>query len=79
MNLFQIYEGAIQNAKYCGDEIEFTLEYIKDYAAGAADVFLTDDQAAQILKAHNDWEESDKGSYNYDTLVKFELQDIQVA
>lgn len=74
--LFNIYEGAIENAT--SNSIEFTAQYVCDYADGALEISLSKDDAEKIIAAHNEWEKSDKGSHNFYMLVESVLEEIEV-
>ena len=76
MNLFQIYEAAMENA--ASNDIVIDVEYIQGYAEGALDLYVSESLAQKVVDAHNTWLDSERGSNNYDYLVKFELQDYEV-
>ena len=76
-NLFEIYEGAMQNA--ASNDIVIDVKYIQGYAEGALDLYVSESLAKKVVEAHNSWLDSERGSYNYDILVKFELQDYEVV
>jgi hypothetical protein len=77
MNLFEIYEAAIENA--ANNEIVIDAEYIQGYADGALDLYISESLAQKAVDAHNAWLDSERGSNNYNYLVKFELQDYEVV
>lgn len=77
MNLFEIYEAAMQNA--ASNEIIIDVEYIQGYAEGALDLYVSESLAQKAVDAHNAWLDSERGSNNYDHLVKFELQDYEIV
>ena len=79
MNAFNIYEGAIQNAEQ--NDLAVDVEYIKDYASGALDVEITTEVAEKIVSCFVDYEavRENGNGVDYDYLVKFELQDIEIV
>ena len=76
MNLFEIYDAAVENAKI--NELAFDAKAVQDYADVVFDEYVSDENAAIIMQAHQNWLDSDKGSHNFDTLVKFELEAIEI-
>ena len=79
MNAFNIYEGAIQNAEQ--NDLAVDAEYIKDYASGALDVEITTEVAKKIVSCFVAYEavRGNGNGVDYDYLVKFELQDIEIV
>ena len=79
MNAFNIYEGAIQNAEQ--NDLAVDAEYIKDYASGALDVEITTEVAEKIVSCFVAYEavRGNGNGVDYDYLVKFELQDIEIV
>lgn len=79
MNLFEIYDAAVESYKINDLPFEFNEKFIQEYARGAFDEeYVSDENAAIIMQAHQNWLESDKGSHNFDTLVKFVLEAIEI-
>ena len=76
-NLFEISEAALQNA--ASNDIVIDVEYVQGYAEGALDLYVSESLAQKAVDAHNAWLDSERGSYNYDVLVKFELQDYEIV
>ncbi len=76
MNLFEIYDAAVENAQM--NDLVFDSKAVQEYADVVFDKFVSDDNAAIIMQAHQNWLDSDKGSHNFDTLVKFELEAIEI-
>ena len=76
MNLFEIYDAAIENAQM--NDLVFDAKAVQEYADVVFDVHVTNENANTIMRAHQNWLDSDKGSHNFDTLVKFELQAIEI-
>ena len=76
-NLFEIYEAAMDNA--ASKDIVIDVEYVQGYAEGALDLYVSESVAQKVVDAHNAWLDSERGSYNYDVLVKFELQDYEIV
>ena len=56
--LFNIYEGAVENAKFSREEV--TAGYFSDYAFGAMEIALDDDQIAMLVHFHG----ADQNSYD---------------
>ena len=76
MNLFEIYDAAIENAKI--NELTFDAKAVQDYADVVFDEYVSDENAAIIMEAHNAWESSEKGSHNYYVLVQSALEAIEI-
>lgn len=76
MNLFEIYEGAIENAQQ--NQINFDAEYIVQYVDGALDEHISMSTAQKIIDAHNEWEESEKGSNNRYYILQEPLEQIEI-
>ncbi len=76
MNLFEIYDAAFENAN--NNEMAFNAKAVQDYADIVFGEYVSDENAAIIMQAHQNWLDSDKGSHNFDTLVKFELEAIEI-
>ena len=76
MNLFEIYDAAVENAKI--NELAFNAKEVQNYAEVVFEEYVSDENAAIIMQAHQNWLNSDKGSHNFDTLVKFELEAIEI-
>lgn len=76
MNLFQIYDAAVENAQI--NELAFNAKEVQAYADIVFGEYVSDENAAIIMQAHQNWLDSDKGSHNFDTLVKFELEAIEI-
>ena len=76
MNLFQVYEAALENAK--SNEIVFDAAYIIDYVDGALNSYIPEVLAQKIVDAHNEWLNSEHGSHNYYVLVQEPLEEYEV-
>ena len=76
MNLFQVYEAALENAK--SNDIVFDAAYIVDYVDGALNSYIPEALAQKIVDAHNEWLNSERGSHNYYALVKSQLEDYEI-
>lgn len=76
MNLFQVYEGALENA--VSNDIVFDAAYIIDYVDGALDSYISEASAQKIVDAHNKWLDSERGSHNYWLLVESQLEDYEI-
>lgn len=76
MNLFQVYEAALQNAQ--SNDIIFDSEYIIEYVDGALNSYIPEALAQKIVDAHNKWLDSERGSHNYYMLVQSKLEDYEV-
>ena len=72
MNLFQVYEAALENAK--PNDIIFDVSYIIDYVDDALNSYITEELAQKIINAHNEWLNSERGSHNYYVLVQMALE-----
>ena len=76
MNLFQVYEAALENAK--SNDIVFDAAYIVDYVDGALNSYIPEALAQKIVDAHNEWLNSERGSHKYYALVKSQLEDYEI-
>lgn len=76
MNLFEIYDAVIENAKM--NDLVFNAEAVQEYADVVFNVLVSDEQAAMVIEANKNWLESERGSHNYDILVKSVLEAIEV-
>lgn len=76
MNLLNIYEAALENAK--SNDIEFDVKYIIDFVDGALNESISKDFAQKIINAHKEWIGSDRGSHNYYVLVQSNLEEIEI-
>lgn len=76
MNLFQVYEAALENA--ASNDIVLDVQYIEDYVDGALDSYIPTALAQKIVEAHNKWLDSDRGSHNYWMLVESQLEDYEI-
>lgn len=79
MNAFNLYEGAIENAEQ--NDLVIDADYIVDYADNALDLSISKELAEKIIDCHSSYEKvrGNGNGVDYDYLVKFELQDIEIA
>lgn len=77
MNLFEIYEAALDNA--ANNEIVLDVEYIQDYVGVALDAHIPVQMAQMIVDAHIAWLDSERGPHNYYVLVESVLEDHNVV
>jgi len=66
--LFNIYEGAIDNAK--NNDVEVNTDYFVEYAFNAMDIALDEDQIAMLIHFH------DADQNSYDEVVA--MKDIEI-
>ena len=76
MNIFQVYEAALENAK--SNDIVFDAAYIIDCVDGALNSYIPEALAQKIVDAHNEWLNSERGSHNYYVLVQEPLEEYEV-
>ena len=76
MNLFQVYEAALENAK--SNDIVYDAAYIIDYVDGALNSYIPEALAQKIVDAHSEWLNSARGSHNYYVLVQEPLEEYEV-
>lgn len=76
MNLFQVYEASLENAK--SNDLVFDSAYIIDYVDGAINSYIPEELAQKIVDAHNEWLNSERGSHNYYVLVQSQLEDYEI-
>ena len=76
MNLFNVYEAALENA--ASNDIVFNVEYIIDYVDGALDSFIPESLAQKIVNAHNEFLESDRGSHNGYYILQQPLEQYEI-
>ena len=76
MNIFQVYEAALENAK--SNDIVFDAAYIIDYVDGALNSYIPEALAQKIVDAHNEWLNSERGSHNYYVLVQEPLEEYEI-
>ena len=76
MNLYEIYEGALENA--ISNDIVFDAAYIIEYVDGALNAYIPKEMAQKIVDTHNEWLESERGSHNRWLLVESVLEQYEV-
>ncbi len=76
MNLYQIYDAVIENSNI--NDIPFNKITLIEYTDVVFNEYLSDKNADKIMKSHNDWIKSNRGSFNFDKLVRFKLESINI-
>lgn len=76
MNLFNVYEAALQNA--VSNDVVFNVEYIIDYVDNVFDAYIPAFLAQKIVDAHDSWLNSERGRHNYYVLVQAQLEDYTI-
>ncbi|WP_151833435.1 hypothetical protein [Acinetobacter ursingii] len=76
MNLFEIYEAAIENA--VSNDIVLDTQYISDYVDGALNAYIPEALAQKIVDAHNEWLDSEHGSHNYYVILQAPLEEYEI-
>ena len=76
MNLFQVYEASLENAK--SNDIVFDADYIIDYVDGSLNSYIPEALAQKIVDAHSEWLNSERGSHNYYVLVQSPLEEYEI-
>lgn len=74
MNLYQIYDAVIENSNI--NDIPFNKITLIEYTDVVFNEYLSDKNADKIMKSHNDWIKSNRGSFNFDKLVRFKLASL---
>ena len=77
MNLFEIYEAAMDNA--ASNDIVIDAQYISDYVDGALNAYVPEALAQKIVDAHNEWLESERGSHNKYVILQAPLEEYEVV
>lgn len=76
MNLFQVYEASLENAK--SNDIVFDAAYIIDYVDGALNAYIPEALAQKIVDAHNEWLDSERGSHNKYVILQAPLEEYEI-
>ena len=76
MNLFQVYEAALENAK--SNDIVFDAAYIIDYVDGALNSYIPEALAQKIVDAHNEWLNNEQDKHKYYELVQEPLEEYEI-
>ncbi|SFN76570.1 hypothetical protein SAMN05216516_1206 [Izhakiella capsodis] len=75
MNAFEIYDAAFDSAN---DNIEYTAHYVKQYAEGALDVFLSDEIAKEIADCAIKFRDNGNGTNDLYHFVEKPLSEIEI-
>lgn len=75
MNAFDLHQAAFDAACECQEE---TVGYIKQYADGALNVYVSGKVAQEILRCRNTFAASKQGSDNYYRLLEEPLSAIEI-
>lgn len=73
MNAYEPYEAAFDSAN---EHAELTVEYIKQYAEGAFDLYVSDETAAAILECANQYQ--DNGTNDLFQMVEKPLKSMEL-
>ena len=75
MNAYELYDAAFDSA--C-DGAEATAAYVKQYAAGAFDLTISDEVAELIAAAKREFDAAGDGSNDFWHMVQKPLEDIEL-
>lgn len=77
MNLYEIYDAAIENAEI--NEVEVNVAYLVEYAENVLELYLPNACAELLMNAYRAWSEAEeRNSHEHYVLVRGALEEIEI-